>query len=226
MTSRSRSWSPAWGTWSADHDRSPGRNRLLHHPGGFHADHSDDHQPGRAGCDGASMRTSRMDRDDKSSMRSRSRLACSQQSERHSSSCILGCPAAGWQAAWKAGTARVITPKTPMWMSGYAARTKPSQGVVHDLWAKALAIEDPSGRPRHPDHARRLRDRPRSLEPRPRRDPIAAIGSSATRSCWPARTRIPGPSSATTCSRCTTSTPEQPTDRRVHAVSWRRRSWS
>jgi len=32
-----------------------------------------------------------------------------------------------------------------MWMSGYAARTKPSQGVVHDLWAKALAIEDPTG---------------------------------------------------------------------------------
>ena len=39
----------------------------------------------------------------------------------------------------------VITPKTPMWMSGYAARNKPSQGVVHDLWAKALALEDPNG---------------------------------------------------------------------------------
>ena len=51
------------------------------------------------------------------------------------------------EPAWKAGTARaVITPKTPMWMSGYAARTKPSQGAVHDLWAKALAIEDPNGR--------------------------------------------------------------------------------
>ena len=50
------------------------------------------------------------------------------------------------EASWKAGTARaIITPKTPMWMSGYAARTKPSQGVVHDLWAKALAIEDPTG---------------------------------------------------------------------------------
>ncbi len=32
-----------------------------------------------------------------------------------------------------------------MWMSGYAARKKPSQGVVHDLWAKALALEDPNG---------------------------------------------------------------------------------
>ncbi len=33
-----------------------------------------------------------------------------------------------------------------MWMSGYAARTKPSEGAVHDLWAKALAIKDPAGR--------------------------------------------------------------------------------
>jgi hypothetical protein len=50
-------------------------------------------------------------------------------------------------AAWKAGTARVaITPKQPMWMAGYAARNRPSEGSVHDLWAKALAFEDPSGR--------------------------------------------------------------------------------
>ncbi len=50
-------------------------------------------------------------------------------------------------AAWKAGTAKAaITPKEPMWMAGYAARTKPSEGAVHDLWAKALALEDPAGR--------------------------------------------------------------------------------
>jgi neutral ceramidase len=50
------------------------------------------------------------------------------------------------EAAWKAGTGRVvITPKQPMWMAGYASRTKPSEGAVHDLWAKALALEDPSG---------------------------------------------------------------------------------
>ena len=56
------------------------------------------------------------------------------------------CASAQAEASWKAGTARaIITPKTPMWMSGYAARTKPSQGVVHDLWGKALAIEDPTG---------------------------------------------------------------------------------
>ena len=51
------------------------------------------------------------------------------------------------QAGWKAGTARVaITPKQPMWMAGYAARTRPSEGAVHDLWAKALALQDPAGR--------------------------------------------------------------------------------
>lgn len=47
---------------------------------------------------------------------------------------------------WKAGAGRaVITPKQPMWMAGYAARTKPSEGARHDLWAKALLIEDPAG---------------------------------------------------------------------------------
>jgi hypothetical protein len=56
-----------------------------------------------------------------------------------------GSRAAG--AGWKAGTARVvITPKQPMWMAGYAARNRPSEGAIHDLWAKALALEDPSGR--------------------------------------------------------------------------------
>jgi hypothetical protein len=50
-------------------------------------------------------------------------------------------------AGWKAGTARVaITPKRSMWMAGYGARDRPSEGVVHDLWAKALALEDPEGR--------------------------------------------------------------------------------
>jgi len=49
--------------------------------------------------------------------------------------------------AFKAGVARkAITPTGPVWMSGYAARTHASEGVIHDLWAKALALEDPSGR--------------------------------------------------------------------------------
>jgi hypothetical protein len=49
-------------------------------------------------------------------------------------------------ADFQAGVARVkITPPTPFWMSGYAARTHPSEGVVQDLWAKALALRDAEG---------------------------------------------------------------------------------
>ncbi len=45
--------------------------------------------------------------------------------------------------AWKAGVATVnVTPRESMWMAGYAARTKPSEGVAQDLYAKALALED------------------------------------------------------------------------------------
>jgi neutral ceramidase len=48
--------------------------------------------------------------------------------------------------SWQAGTARVvITPKEFMWMSGYGSRTKPAEGKVHDLWAKALALQTPGG---------------------------------------------------------------------------------
>jgi neutral ceramidase len=47
---------------------------------------------------------------------------------------------------WKAGVAStIITPQQSMWMSGYAARNKPSEGKVHDLRAKALALEDDRG---------------------------------------------------------------------------------
>jgi len=50
-------------------------------------------------------------------------------------------------ADWKAGTARmVITPKQPMAMAGFAIRTHPSEGTLHDLWAKALALEDAGGK--------------------------------------------------------------------------------
>jgi len=49
-------------------------------------------------------------------------------------------------AEFEAGVARVnITPPTPFWMSGYAARTHPSEGVMQQLWAKALALQDPGG---------------------------------------------------------------------------------
>jgi hypothetical protein len=49
-------------------------------------------------------------------------------------------------ADWKVGLARTdITPAGPTWMAGYAARTHPSEGTVHPLWAKALVLEDQQG---------------------------------------------------------------------------------
>ena len=50
---------------------------------------------------------------------------------------------AGESGPWKAGVARtVVTPAKSMWMAGYASRNKPSEGKVHDLFAKALALEN------------------------------------------------------------------------------------
>ncbi len=48
---------------------------------------------------------------------------------------------------WKAGFARVsIAPSGPLWMAGYSARTAASEGVDLDVQAKALVLEDSSGR--------------------------------------------------------------------------------
>ncbi|MDD3789506.1 MAG: neutral/alkaline non-lysosomal ceramidase N-terminal domain-containing protein, partial [Petrimonas sp.] len=44
---------------------------------------------------------------------------------------------------WKAGVAAtVITPQEPVWMGGYSSRTSPAERKIHDLWAKALYLED------------------------------------------------------------------------------------
>lgn len=61
--------------------------------------------------------------------------------------CLIALPCAGAAPTqWKAGVASVvITPEKPMWMAGYAARKGPSEGKIHDLWAKALALEDEKG---------------------------------------------------------------------------------
>jgi neutral ceramidase len=49
-------------------------------------------------------------------------------------------------ADFQAGVARIrITPQNSIWMSGYASRDHPSEGVLQDLWAKALALEDSRG---------------------------------------------------------------------------------
>ncbi len=46
----------------------------------------------------------------------------------------------------KAGVASVaITPTEPIWMAGYASRNKPAVGKEMDLFAKAVALEDPAG---------------------------------------------------------------------------------
>ncbi|PYT26833.1 MAG: hypothetical protein DMG57_20240 [Acidobacteria bacterium] len=49
-------------------------------------------------------------------------------------------------ADYKAGVGRIIiTPDKPIYLSGYANRDHASEGVLHDLWAKALAFEDRKG---------------------------------------------------------------------------------
>jgi hypothetical protein len=59
---------------------------------------------------------------------------------------LAGLGAAEPQPGWKAGAAKIkITPERPMWMSGYGNRTKPAEGTLAELWAKALALEDARG---------------------------------------------------------------------------------
>lgn len=42
---------------------------------------------------------------------------------------------------WLAGAAKVnVTPTEPIWLSGYANRTQPSQGVLQDIYVKAAAF--------------------------------------------------------------------------------------
>lgn len=51
-----------------------------------------------------------------------------------------------WATDFKVGIARkAITPDRPLWLNGYAERNEPFTGVSHDLWAKALVIEENPG---------------------------------------------------------------------------------
>jgi neutral ceramidase len=66
--------------------------------------------------------------------------------------CILLCfgsvvrSARGEEASWKAGVSKaVITPEKGVWLAGYGTK-RPPDGKLHDLWMKALALEDPKGR--------------------------------------------------------------------------------
>jgi neutral ceramidase len=50
------------------------------------------------------------------------------------------------EATWKAGIAKaIITPDKPVWLAGYGTK-RPPDGKLHELWMKALALEDDAGR--------------------------------------------------------------------------------
>jgi hypothetical protein len=54
-------------------------------------------------------------------------------------------PAGSAKAGWKAGLAKaVITPEKGVWLAGYGTK-RPPDGKLHDLWMKALALEDNAG---------------------------------------------------------------------------------
>ncbi len=60
---------------------------------------------------------------------------------------VIFATAAEPAPAFKAGVAtKVITPEKPMWMAGYASRTRPAEGKLHDLYAKAVCLEDATGK--------------------------------------------------------------------------------
>jgi hypothetical protein len=63
-------------------------------------------------------------------------------------SLLPGAPrAADSVPAFRAGLARqCITPEQSIWLAGYMSRRQPSQGVLDDLYAQALALEDADGR--------------------------------------------------------------------------------
>jgi hypothetical protein len=61
---------------------------------------------------------------------------------------LLLAGAAQAQTAWKAGVAKaVITPTESIWMAGYGDRNHPSDGLLRDLYVKALALEAEPGKP-------------------------------------------------------------------------------
>jgi len=53
---------------------------------------------------------------------------------------VLAGPALRARPEWKAGVAKIqITPRKPIWMQGFSARTKPSEGTLLDLYARPNA---------------------------------------------------------------------------------------
>lgn len=59
--------------------------------------------------------------------------------------CAAATPAHAQTPVWRAGLAKaVVTPEKGVWLAGYGTK-RPPDGKLHDLWAKALALEDPQG---------------------------------------------------------------------------------
>lgn len=56
---------------------------------------------------------------------------------------VLGSNSSLIAGTIKVGIARkIITPATPVYLTGYAGRDKPATGVIHDLWAKAVVLQE------------------------------------------------------------------------------------
>lgn len=59
---------------------------------------------------------------------------------------LLFTTGAKGEVGWRAGVARVnITPREQIWLAGYAFRDRPSEGVLQDIYVKALALQDARG---------------------------------------------------------------------------------
>jgi hypothetical protein len=55
---------------------------------------------------------------------------------------LASCTLFAAPAHFRAGAAKLlVTPSEPIWLSGYASRTQPSQGVLQDIYVKAAAFE-------------------------------------------------------------------------------------
>ena len=48
---------------------------------------------------------------------------------------VFCCAVMAEEGTWQAGLAKAnITPTESIWMGGYAARTRPAEGKLQDLW--------------------------------------------------------------------------------------------
>src|SRR5436190_1069819 len=62
---------------------------------------------------------------------------------------LIGLTARGQNATgWRAGVAKIdITPTESIWLAGYGARTRPSEGVLQNIYVKCVALQFQDGPP-------------------------------------------------------------------------------